>query len=96
MFYLELKNNLEAKVYGQHLVKNSVVKTLKAHLKYPPQKALVLSFQGWTGTGKNLVAKLIADSLYTKGIKSSYVHTLSATKHFSRHELTAKYKVCEV
>ncbi|XP_067948920.1 torsin-1A-like [Watersipora subatra] len=87
-----LRKDLEAKVYGQHLAIDSVVKTIRAHLRRPPRKALVLSFHGWTGTGKNLVASVIAQNLYDRGMKSKYVHVLSATKDFARHEKAADYK----
>ena len=91
--FSDLRKNLEAKVYGQHLAIDSVVKTIRAHLRRPPRKALVLSFHGWTGTGKNLVASVIAQNLYDRGMKSKYVHVLSATKDFARHEKAADYKV---
>ncbi|XP_067948858.1 torsin-1A-like [Watersipora subatra] len=81
-----LRADLEAKVYGQHLVIDSVVKTVRVHLRRSPQKALALSFQGWTGTGKNLVASIIAQNLYDRGMRSEYVHVLTAYKHFKQHE----------
>ena len=47
---LELKEDLNAKLYGQHLVIDTVVRQIKGHLGNPePSKALVLSFHGWTG-----------------------------------------------
>ena len=61
-------------VYGQHLVRESVPKLLKAHLSNPsPHKPLVLSFHGSTGVGKNLVSTVIAENLYYKGLDSNFV-----------------------
>ena len=66
--------NLKQKVFGQHLVQNSVPNLIKGHLSKPsPQKPLVLSFHGWTGTGKTWVSKLIAESLYKEGLDSKFV-----------------------
>lgn len=45
-------------------------------------QALVLSFHGWTGCGKNHVSNLIAQSLYKKGMHSSFVHLYLSTLHF--------------
>ncbi|XP_067948856.1 torsin-1A-like [Watersipora subatra] len=88
----KLRKDLETKVYGQHLAIDSVVKTIRAHLRRPSQKALALSFQGSTGTGKNLVSSIIAQNLYDRGMRSEYVHVLTAAKHFTRKERAAYYK----
>ena len=59
----QLEELLDQHVFGQHLVRKIVTKALRAHLrKEKPRKALVLSFHGWTGSGKNYVAKFIAES----------------------------------
>lgn len=88
-----MRASLNGHVYGQHLVTQTVPAAVTGHLKYPPEKALVMAFQGTTGTGKNLVAKLVAESMFEQGMKSQYVHVLSGTKDFSRHELVKDYKV---
>lgn len=93
LIVVDLKASLEAKVYGQHLVVRQVVNSINGHLKHDSPKALVLSFQGGTGTGKNLVAHRIAEAIYSAGIASRYVHILSATNHFPRTERLASYKV---
>ncbi|KAK2885313.1 hypothetical protein Q8A67_016150 [Cirrhinus molitorella] len=46
-----------------------------------PNKPLVLSFHGTTGTGKNHVATIIARNVYEKGEDSEHFHTF-ATHHF--------------
>ena len=46
-------------VSGAEILTGQVVtRALRSHLRKPsPSKALVLSFHGWTGGGKNYVAK---------------------------------------
>ncbi len=45
-------------VFGQHIAVGVVSRALRSHLrKEAPAKALVLSFHGWTGGGKNYVAR---------------------------------------
>ncbi|XP_060553589.1 torsin-1A-like [Ruditapes philippinarum] len=90
--YTDLKLTLDAKLYGQHLVIEPIVKHLKAHGKENPSKALALSFHGWTGTGKNYVSRIVAEKLFVKGMKSKYVHLISATKEFPHKEMVPFYK----
>jgi len=86
-------------VYGQHLARDIVTKALRSHLRKldpsnsnNPKKALVMSFHGWTGGGKNYVAKFLADSLFAKGIKSKNVHLFVSTLHFPIEEKADLYK----
>ena len=58
-----------------------------------PRKALVLSFHGWTGGGKNYVAQSIAETLFKLGLKSSYVHLFISTLHFPDEGKTDIYKL---
>lgn len=90
--YTDLALTLNSKLYGQHLVIDPLVKHLKAHGKENPSKALALSFHGWTGTGKNYVSRIVAEKLFRKGMKSKYVHLISATKEFPHQEMVAFYK----
>ena len=92
--FSELNRQLNRKVYGQHLVIEPVIKHLKAHAKDNPSKALALSFHGWTGTGKNFVSAIVAEQMYRLGMKSKYVHLISATKEFPHEEMVPLYKVC--
>ena len=87
-------------VYGQHLARDIITKALRSHLRKldpsnsnTPKKALVMSFHGWTGGGKNYVAKFLADSLFAKGIKSQNVHMFVSTLHFPIEEKADLYKV---
>lgn len=84
---------LNRRLYGQHLVLKTVVPAIRKHLvnKSPP-KALVLSFHGWTGGGKNYVSRMIAESLFKEGTTSKYYHLFISTLHFPHKELTPLYK----
>lgn len=80
-------------VFGQPLVKETVSRALRSHLRRiqtisaadksgGPQKALVFSFHGWTGSGKNYVSRFIAESMFSQGLASKYVHFFSGPLHF--------------
>lgn len=88
-----LKNSLDDNVFGQHIVTDVLTKTLKAHVKKRlPTKALVLSFHGWTGSGKNYVSKFIAEHLFKLGMESKYVHHFFSSIHFPKAEEAELYK----
>jgi len=90
----ELQLEMEKHVFGQHLVHSLVLRSLKAHLrKQEPKKALVMSFHGWTGAGKNYVSKFIAESMFKKGLKSKYVHLFISTLHFPNEGEADIYKL---
>lgn len=75
-------------------MKNAVVRSLKGHFSdRHPDKALVLSFHGWTGSGKNFVSKIIVDNIYEYGMKSKFVHLFIATHHFPHADKKEHYKV---
>lgn len=83
----KLKNDLSIKLYGQPLASDIVYKAVKSHVvDQDPQKPLVMSFHGWTGSGKNHVSKIIADNLYKKSVKSEFVHVISSPHFFPDHE----------
>ncbi|KAJ8984743.1 hypothetical protein NQ317_005008 [Molorchus minor] len=88
-----LRQTLNERVYGQHLVQ-TVVEAITAHWnpKYKAPKALTLSFHGWPGSGKNYVSKFIAESLYKLGTKSRFVHHFIGRIHFPLIGETSKYK----
>jgi hypothetical protein len=46
------------------------------------RKPLVMSFHGWTGSGKNFVSKFVAESLFHQGLASKFVHLFISTLHF--------------
>ena len=48
-----LETRLAENVFGQHLVTTLVTRAVRDHVrKSVPKKALVMSFHGWTGSGK--------------------------------------------
>ena len=87
-------------VYGQHLAQHIIPKALRSHLRKlnsttgrDPSKALVLSFHGWTGGGKNYVAKFLADALFAKGLRSKNVHLFVSTLNFPIESKADIYKI---
>ena len=78
-----LQSALRRRVFGQHLVTETVLKAIVGHLNNKsPSKALALSFNGWTGSGKNFVSKIIAEHIFTEGMESKFVHQIIATHDF--------------
>ncbi|KAH3702728.1 torsin-1A-like [Dreissena polymorpha] len=73
---------LKSKVYGQHLVTDTLMRHLKGHINGNPRKALALSFHGTTGTGKNYVSRLVAETIFVKGMGSKYVHWIIPAVEF--------------
>ena len=62
-----LQTVLRNRVFGQHLVTDTVFKAVKGHvLNKTPSKALALSFNGCSGCGKNFVSEIIAKHLFRK------------------------------
>ena len=52
-----------------------------------------MSFHGLTGSGKNYISNIIANSTYKKGTDSSYVHIYSGIKDFPHKEKVPEYMV---
>jgi len=89
-----LEQSLADSLFGQHLVTRIVTRSIRAHVKKSePKKALVMSFHGWTGSGKNYVAKFIVESLFKLGMKSKFVHLLISTLHFPNNDMADIYKL---
>ncbi|XP_064608329.1 torsin-1A-like isoform X2 [Liolophura sinensis] len=88
-----LASRLESQLYGQHLAVSTIAKHISAHMRNPnPTKALGLSFQGWTGTGKNYASQILAKHIYRNGMRSKYVHLISATREFPHADKVQQYK----
>ena len=88
-----LETALRSQVFGQHLVTETVLKSVVGHVNNKsPTKALALSFNGGTGSGKNFVSKIIAEHLFKKGMDSSFVHLRIATHHFPHNSKVDVYK----
>ncbi|NXY86073.1 TOR3A protein, partial [Alcedo cyanopectus] len=89
-----LEADLSGQLHGQHLAKEIVVRAVRGFLQNPrPKKALVLSFHGWSGTGKNFVARMVASHLYRDGLKSECVRMFISLFHFPHHMYVDSYKV---
>uniref|UniRef100_G1T1D1 Torsin family 3 member A n=1 Tax=Oryctolagus cuniculus TaxID=9986 RepID=G1T1D1_RABIT len=88
-----LDSDLSGRLHGQHLARELVLRTVKGYLEVPrPDKALALSFHGWSGTGKNFVARMLAENLYRDGQRSACVRMLIATIHFPHPKYVDLYK----
>uniref|UniRef100_A0A8C3HM20 Torsin family 3 member A n=1 Tax=Chrysemys picta bellii TaxID=8478 RepID=A0A8C3HM20_CHRPI len=86
--------DLNRRLHGQHLAKDVILKAVQGFLETPqPEKALALSFHGWSGTGKNFVARMIADHLYRDGLKSECVKVFISLFHFPHPKYVDLYKV---
>lgn len=89
-----LQEYFDKYIFGQPLVKDTTVNAIKAHLNIPnPSKALVLSFHGNTGSGKNYVADLVAKSLFRNGRSSRFYRYFSSQRDFPHDEKLGDYKV---
>lgn len=89
-----LDHAITSRVHGQHLVRDVVLKALTSHLQNDePSKALVMSFHGWTGGGKNYVSKFIAENIYKLGMRSDFVHIFVSTIHFPHEQQADIYKL---
>ncbi|XP_058395964.1 torsin-3A isoform X1 [Diceros bicornis minor] len=88
-----LKSDLSVRLHGQHLAGELILRTVRGYLELPrPDKALVLSFHGWSGTGKNFVARMLAENLYRDGLRSDCVKVFIATFHFPHPKFVDLYK----
>uniref|UniRef100_A0A8D0H9P6 Torsin-3A n=1 Tax=Sphenodon punctatus TaxID=8508 RepID=A0A8D0H9P6_SPHPU len=88
-----LELDLSRRLHGQHLAKEVILKAVRGFLVTPqPEKALALSFHGWSGTGKNFVARMLADHLYQDGLKSDCVKVFISLLHFPHTKYVDIYK----
>lgn len=91
--YSRLEQLLVDNLVGQHIAQDMIVRAVRGHQRNKaPSKPLVLSFHGWTGSGKNFVSQFIADSFYTLGLDSQFVHLFIATLHFPDVRQAGRYK----
>ncbi|XP_045694431.1 torsin-3A [Phyllostomus hastatus] len=88
-----LQWDLSVRLHGQHLARELVLTTVRDYLALPrPDKALALSFHGWSGTGKNFVAQMLAENLYRDGLRSDCVKVFVTMLHFPHPRLVGLYK----
>ncbi|XP_051003592.1 torsin-3A [Acomys russatus] len=88
-----LESDLHVRLHGQHLASKLVLRAVRDYLEIPQVgKALALSFHGWSGTGKNFVARMLADNLYRDGMRSDCVRVFISTFHFPHPKYVDAYK----
>ncbi|XP_066117344.1 torsin-3A [Saccopteryx bilineata] len=88
-----LQADLSVRLHGQHLARELVLATVRGYLELPqPDKALALSFHGWSGTGKNFVARMLAENLYRDGLRSDCVRVFITMLHFPHPKYVDLYK----
>ncbi|XP_032770839.1 torsin-3A [Rattus rattus] len=88
-----LESDLRVRLHGQHLASKLVLEAVKGYLEMPHVgKALALSFHGWSGTGKNFVARMLVDNLYRDGMRSDCVKMFISTFHFPHPKYVDFYK----
>ncbi|KHJ87331.1 Torsin [Oesophagostomum dentatum] len=90
----KLHNDLYELVYGQHLVLDTVENAIRAHwTNENPKKPLAMSFHGFTGSGKNYVAEIIANSTFKNGMRSNFVHHIVATADYPDKNKLNEYRL---
>uniref|UniRef100_A0A3Q1JH91 Torsin family 2 member A n=1 Tax=Anabas testudineus TaxID=64144 RepID=A0A3Q1JH91_ANATE len=79
----DLEWDLYKNVYGQHLAQDIVSEEVSKFLNNKsPDRPLVLSFHGSSGTGKTLVSSMLGNHLYGSAMSSPYIHQFFVrTKH---------------
>ncbi|XP_054612825.1 torsin family 1 isoform X2 [Dunckerocampus dactyliophorus] len=88
-----LEASLQTKLFGQHIASHIILKAVSGFMSNDnPKKPLVLSLHGWTGTGKNYVSSLIAESIYKEGMDSKFVHVFTSELHFPHASQMDTYK----
>lgn len=73
---ISLREKLQNRLYGQHIVQQYVFKAVASHYENieNSKKPLVMTFHGTQGTGKNYVATMIAEAVFEKGIEGKHFH----------------------
>ncbi|XP_068105918.1 prosalusin [Hyperolius riggenbachi] len=88
-----LECDLARNLFGQHLAQELVVKAVREFVETDsPSKPLVLSFHGWSGTGKTFLSSLLIKHLYKGGSRSPYVHHFSPILNFQHAQNVEQYK----
>lgn len=88
-----LESDLSVRLHGQHLAQELVLTIVRGYVELPqPDKALALSFHGWSGTGKNFVARMLAENLYRDGLRSACVQVFITMLHFPHPQSVHLYK----
>ncbi|CAG09658.1 unnamed protein product, partial [Tetraodon nigroviridis] len=89
----DLEWDLYKNLYGQHLVQDIVSEEVAKFLQNKnPDRPLVLSFHGPSGTGKTLVSQMLGNHLYGSAMSSPHVHQFVPTLHFPSTDRVKEYK----
>ncbi|XP_034398428.1 prosalusin [Cyclopterus lumpus] len=89
----DLEWDLYKNVYGQHLAQDIVSEEVARFLQNKsPERPLVLSFHGSSGTGKTLVGSMLGNHLYGSAMSSPYVHTFVPALHFPSPDRVKQYR----
>uniref|UniRef100_A0A8C2HBT2 Torsin family 1 like 2 n=1 Tax=Cyprinus carpio TaxID=7962 RepID=A0A8C2HBT2_CYPCA len=86
-----LEEDLRENFFGQHIASNVILSAVSLFMTDSnPNKPLVLSFHGTSGTGKNHAAKIIARNLYKKGEDSKHLHLFISVNN-AIHESVSRF-----
>ncbi|KAI9543819.1 hypothetical protein NQZ68_008867 [Dissostichus eleginoides] len=89
----DLEWDLYKNVYGQHLAQDIVSEEVAKFLQNKsPERPLVLSFHGSSGTGKTMVSSMLGNHLYSSAMSSLYVHQFVPTLHFPLPDRVKEYR----
>lgn len=90
-----LERDLYKNLYGQHMAQDIVSEAVVNFLQNEnPDRPLVLSFHGASGTGKSLVSSMIGRHIYGTAMGSPYIHQFIPTLHFPSADRVQQYRVC--
>ncbi|XP_022074764.2 prosalusin [Acanthochromis polyacanthus] len=89
----DLEWDLYKNVFGQHLAQDIVSEEVARFLQNKsPDRPLVLSFHGSSGTGKTMVSSMLGNHLYGSAMSSPYVHQFIPTLHFPSAQRVNRYR----
>ncbi|KAJ8006070.1 hypothetical protein DPEC_G00124440 [Dallia pectoralis] len=89
-----LEWDLYKNLYGQHLAQDIVSEEVTKFLQTEnPDRPLVLSFHGASGTGKTMVSTMLGRHLYGTAMGSPYIHQFVPTLHFPIPDHNKQYRV---
>uniref|UniRef100_A0A8C5E1U2 Torsin family 2 member A n=1 Tax=Gouania willdenowi TaxID=441366 RepID=A0A8C5E1U2_GOUWI len=89
----DLEWDLFKNVFGQHLAQEVVSEEVSRFLQNKsPDRPLVLSFHGSSGTGKTLISSMVANHLYGSAMSSPYIHQFIPTLHFPSAQHVPHYR----
>ncbi|XP_039618703.1 prosalusin isoform X1 [Polypterus senegalus] len=88
-----LEWDLYRNLYGQHLAQEIVSEALDKFLHNDsPERPLVFSFHGSSGTGKTMVSSLVGKYLFGSSLSSRSIHHFIPTLHFPDSGQIEQYK----